>query len=175
MHVLPIYDYDAAVAETSLAIRGQETTAAETADHGADEADASPQVYDQVDMHPSSSLWYFDTASNPHVTGNRSYNVAFTEDTTNTRSIRGVTSRIALRIASVETVALVTEMDDEQTVMYVDDGFCIPGAAYGLFSLGLALEQGLGFACDQAARNFIISMEGRSVVAATTQDATWGF
>ncbi|KAG2763114.1 hypothetical protein PC129_g15465 [Phytophthora cactorum] len=65
--------------------------------------------------------WYFDTASNSYAIGDRAYFVSFTEETIRTRSIRGVSPRIASRIAGVGTVALVTEVDGEQSIMYVDD------------------------------------------------------
>lgn len=143
-----------------------------TDNHGAEDADASPKAYDQDDLHTSSGLWYFNTASNSHVTGNRSYYVDFTEDTTGMGSIRGVTPSIASRTAGIGAVNLVTDVDGEQTMMYVDV-FYIPGVEYGLISPGLAFQQGFEFAFDQAIRNFTISIKGKSVVGVTPQDATW--
>ncbi|POM75398.1 Multidrug resistance protein ABC Superfamily, partial [Phytophthora palmivora] len=49
----------------------------------------------------TSCWWYFDTASNSHVIGNRSYFVSFTEDSTDMQSVHGVTPNLASRIAVV--------------------------------------------------------------------------
>ncbi|OWZ09298.1 hypothetical protein PHMEG_00018022 [Phytophthora megakarya] len=74
-----------------------------------------------------------------------------------------------------EKLALVNEVDGEQVVMYIDDVFYVPDAEYGLFSPGLAHEQGFEFDYDQETRSFVISMEGRTVVVAKPHEATWGF
>jgi transposase InsO family protein len=122
-----------------------------------------------------SSWWYFDTASNSHVTGRRSHFVSFTEDTVTSRSVRGLSPSIISMIAGMGTVALVNEVDGEQVVMYIDDVFYVSEAEFGLFSPGLAHEQGFEFDYDQATRSFAISWEGRRVVVANPQDAAWGF
>ncbi|KAG3108630.1 hypothetical protein PI124_g17938 [Phytophthora idaei] len=59
----------------------------------------------------TSGWWFFDTAANVHVTGNRAYFYAFTEDTSQSQSVHGVTPTLASRIAGVGKVALVTEVD----------------------------------------------------------------
>ncbi|POM74419.1 Uncharacterized protein PHPALM_8621 [Phytophthora palmivora] len=120
----------------------------------------------------SDSWWYFDTASNSHVSGRRSYFVSFTEDTSNVRSVRGISPSIASRIAGVGTVALLNEVDGEPVVTFIDDAFYVPEAEYGLFSPGLAFEQGFKFDYDQATRNVTISREGRRVVVTGPTEAT---
>ncbi|GMF23949.1 unnamed protein product [Phytophthora fragariaefolia] len=164
-----------AIEPSDVQIEQEEDVEEPVSDHGADDVEISLEGSDQEAEGSSINWWYFDTASNAHVTGNRSLFVSFTEDTTNLRSIRGVTPTIASRIEGVGTVALVTEVKAEQVVIYVDDVFYTPGAEFGLFSPGLAYEQGFEFDFDNATRNFTISMEGRIVVVATPQEATWWF
>ncbi|KAE9310895.1 hypothetical protein PR003_g20157 [Phytophthora rubi] len=144
-------------------------------DQVAEVAELHQEVDDQEDAAVSSSWWYFDTASNSHVTGLRSHFVSFTEDTEAARTVRGLSPSIISRIAGIGTVALVNEVDGEEVVMYVDNVFYVPDAEFGLFSPGLAHEQGFEFDYDQATRSFLISWEGRRVVVATPQEATWGF
>nr|KAE8935401.1 hypothetical protein PF009_g14653 [Phytophthora fragariae] len=129
----------------------------------------------ELAIDTSSGWWYFDTAVNIHVTGNRSYYVAFTEDTSQSESIHGVTPALASRIAGVGTVALVTEIDGLQVSVVLDDVFYVPGAEHGLLSPGLAAEQGFQFDYDRDTMNFRVMDEGRTVIVATPQEATWGF
>uniref|UniRef100_H3GV56 Integrase catalytic domain-containing protein n=1 Tax=Phytophthora ramorum TaxID=164328 RepID=H3GV56_PHYRM len=109
------------------------------------------------------------------VIGDRAYYVSFTEDTTEIQSVHGITPNLASRITGVGTVAIVTEVDGEQTVVYIDDVFYIPRAEFELFSPGLARDQGFEFAVDPATMNFHISIEGRTVIVATQHDAMWCF
>ncbi|GMF47680.1 unnamed protein product [Phytophthora fragariaefolia] len=62
-------------------------------------------------MEAGRSWWYFDTASNSHVTGARSQFITFTENTASARNIRGLSPSIISRIAGVGTVALVNEVN----------------------------------------------------------------
>ncbi|GMF18510.1 unnamed protein product [Phytophthora fragariaefolia] len=126
-------------------------------------------------MDADCSWWYFDTASSSHVTGARSHFITFTENTANARNVRGLSSSIISRIAGMATVALVNEVNGEDVTMYIDDVFYVPDAEYGLFSPGLAYEQGFEFDFNQATRSFVISWEGRRVVVAKLHEATWGF
>ncbi|KAE9045518.1 hypothetical protein PR002_g2177 [Phytophthora rubi] len=144
-------------------------------DQEAEVAELHQEVDDQEDATASSSWWYFDTASNSHVTGLRSHFVSFTQDTEAARTVRGLSPSIISRIVGIGTVALVNEVDGEEVVMYVDNVFYVPDAEFELFSPGLADEQGFEFDYDQATRSFLISWEGRRVVVATPQGATWGF
>ncbi|KAE9240870.1 hypothetical protein PF004_g7321 [Phytophthora fragariae] len=144
-------------------------------DQEAEVAELHQEVDDQEDATASSSWWYFDTASNSHVTGLRSHFVSFTEDTEAARTVRGLSPSIISRIVGIGTVALVNEVDGEEVVMYVDNVFYVPDAEFELFSPGLAHEQGFEFDYDQATRSFLISWEGRRVLVATPQEATWGF
>ncbi|GMF44617.1 unnamed protein product [Phytophthora fragariaefolia] len=144
-------------------------------DHNGISVEALPDDNDHVVMESSSGWWYFDTASNSHVTGNFSDFVSFTADTTGLRSVRGVTPSIASRIAGVRTVALTTEIDGEQVEMCIDDVFFIPGAEYGLFTPGLAYAQGFDFTYDIATRNFTVMRERRIVAVVVPYEATWGF
>ncbi|KAK1928516.1 hypothetical protein P3T76_015985 [Phytophthora citrophthora] len=70
---------------------------------------------------------------------------------------------------------MTTEVNGEQTVMYLEDIFYIPGAEFGLFSPGLAHEQGFDFTFDHDTQDFTILWEGRAVALAKPQEATWGF
>jgi len=101
--------------------------------------------------------------------------VSFTEDSTEMRSVHGITPNLASRIAGVGTVAIVTDEEGVQTVVYIDDVFYIPGAELGLFSPGFARDQGFDFTVDPATMNFHVSIEGRTVMVAMQHDATWGF
>ncbi|KAG3035872.1 hypothetical protein PC120_g594 [Phytophthora cactorum] len=130
---------------------------------------------DRAVADESGAWWYFDTASNSHVTGNISDFVSFSEKPTNLQNIRGVAPNIASRIAGTGTVALVTEVEGEQVKIFVDNVLYIPGAEYGLFSPGLAYEQGFDFDFNSTTRNFSVLRERRVVVVATLQEATWGF
>ncbi|KAE9303368.1 hypothetical protein PR003_g22023, partial [Phytophthora rubi] len=163
---LEVNNGDTGAGEADEFLVGDEQAAAEA------ELSAEEEPRAAVD---AGSWWYFDTASNSHVTGNRSDFVTFTEDTTALRSIRGVSPSIASRIAGVGAVQFVTEVDGEEVVTRVDDVFYVPGAEFGLFSPGLAHEQGFEFEFDSVTRNFTISWEGRPVVVATPADSTWGF
>ncbi|KAK1928507.1 Retrovirus-related Pol polyprotein from transposon TNT 1-94 [Phytophthora citrophthora] len=148
----------------------------EVNDHGAGVDESLLEISDQEPAEDNfSGWWYFDTASNSHVVGDRSYFVSFTEDTSRLRSIRGIIPTIAARIAGVGTVEMTTEVNGEQTVMYLEDVFYIPGAEFGLFSPGLAHEQGFDFTFDHDTQDFTILWEGRAVALAKPQEATWGF
>ncbi|KAG3062128.1 hypothetical protein PI124_g22719 [Phytophthora idaei] len=116
--------------------------------------------------------WFFDTASDIHVTGNRSYYVAFTEDTSESQSVHGVTPAMASRIAGVGTVAVVTKVDGERREFYLDDVFYVPGAEQGLFSPGLAAEQGLDFEYERETMNFRVMHEGRTMFVAAPYEST---
>ncbi|KAG3084385.1 hypothetical protein PI124_g18672 [Phytophthora idaei] len=126
-------------------------------------------------VNTNSGWWYFDTAANIHLTGNQSYYVAFTEDTSQSQSVHGVTTTLASRIAGVGTVAIVSEVDGEPVVVYLNDVFCVPGAEHGLLSPGPAAEQGFDFYYDRETMNFRVMDERRTVIVATTQESTWGF
>ncbi|KAJ8552225.1 hypothetical protein ON010_g10321 [Phytophthora cinnamomi] len=82
---------------------------------------------------------------------------------------------IVVRIAGLGTITLVNEVDDDQVAMYVDDGFYVPDAEYGLFSPGFSYEQGVKFDYDSPTRNFIISGEATRVAVTTPQKSTWDF
>ncbi|KAK1930491.1 hypothetical protein P3T76_014162 [Phytophthora citrophthora] len=98
----------------------------EVNDHGAGVDESLLEISDQEPAEDNfSGWWYFDTASNSHVVGDRSYFVSFTEDTSQRRSIRGITPTIAARIAGVGTVEMTTEVNGEQTVMNLEDIFYI--------------------------------------------------
>ncbi|KAL4117325.1 hypothetical protein PRIC2_011317 [Phytophthora ramorum] len=124
---------------------------------------------------PQDDLWYFDTASNSHVIGDRSYYVSFMEDSTEMQSVHDITPNLATRIAGVGTVAMVTEMDGEQTLLYIDDVFYIRGAEFGSFSPVFTRDKRFDFDIDPATMNFHVSIEERTVIVATQHDATWGF
>ncbi|OWZ06828.1 LOW QUALITY PROTEIN: Multidrug resistance protein ABC transporter [Phytophthora megakarya] len=160
----------------------------EVNDHGAGVDERLLEISDQEPAENNSSgWWYFDTASwlemqcqnttnrVVNVVGDRSYFVSFIEDTSQLCSIRGITPTIAARIAGVGTVAMITEVNGEQTVMYLEDVFYIPGAEFGLFSPGLAHEQGFDFTFDHDTQDVTILWEGRAVALAKPQEATWGF
>ncbi|GMF24183.1 unnamed protein product [Phytophthora fragariaefolia] len=123
-------------------------------------------------MEAGCSWWYFETASNSHVTGARSHFITFTENTTNARNVRGLSPSIISRIPGR---ALVNEVNGEDVTMYIDNLFYVPDAEYGLFSPGMAYGQGFEFDFNQASRSFVISWEGRRVVVAKLHEATWGF
>lgn len=72
-------------------------------------------------------------------------------------------------------MALVTEVDGTQMVVYIDDVLYVPGADSGLFSPGLACEQGFELDLDRATQSFHVLLDGQLVAIATPQDATWGF
>jgi hypothetical protein len=156
---MPIEILDAGVEEND---RGE--------DHGDDEASD-----EAVPSEIAGGWWYFDTASNTHLTGNRDDYCAFTEDTTESLSVYGVTPALASRIAGVGTVALMTEVDGEQVELQLDDVFYVPGAAAGLLSPDLAMEQGFEFDYDRGTKDFRLEHEGRTVAVALPHDATWGF
>lgn len=59
--------------------------------------------------------------------------------------------------------------------MYIDDDFYVPDAEFGLFSPGLAHEKGFDIDYDQATQSFMIYWEGRRVVVANQEEATWVF
>ncbi|KAK1928517.1 hypothetical protein P3T76_015986 [Phytophthora citrophthora] len=60
----------------------------EVNDHGAGVDESLLEISDQEPAEDNfSGWWYFDTASNSHVVGDRSYFVSFTEDTSRLRSI----------------------------------------------------------------------------------------
>lgn len=144
-------------------------------DQGVEAAVERLEADDDDDADTNSTWWYFDTASNSHVTGRRADFVSFTKDTSDMRSFRGLSPDMVSRIAGVGTVGLANKVDGEEVIIYVDDLFYVPDAEYGLFSLGLAHEQGFEYDYGSATRNFIVSREGVRVVTATPQEATWGF
>lgn len=122
-----------------------------------------------------SDWWYFDTAANAHVFGNRAYYVEFTEDSSLTQNVHGVTPALASRIAGVGAVALATEVNGERLVVHLQDVFYVPGAEYGLLLPGLAAEQGFDFEYDRQTRTFLVKKEGKTVIVATRNEATWEF
>ncbi|KAE9276483.1 hypothetical protein PR003_g29050, partial [Phytophthora rubi] len=122
-----------------------------------------------------SSWWYFDTAANVHVTGNPLDYVTFTPDSHESQHVQGVTPALASRIAGVGTVELITNVDGEQAVVYLNDVFFVPGATHGLLSIGLAAEQGFDFDYYPQVQSFRVREDGRTVIVATPHDATWGF
>ncbi|GMF42036.1 unnamed protein product [Phytophthora fragariaefolia] len=119
--------------------------------------------------------WWFGSAANAYVTGNLPDFVAFTEDISHSQSVHGVAPALASRIAGVGIVALVTEVDGERGVVSLNDVVYVPGAEHGLFSPGLAAEQGFGFNFDHNTQNFRIEHEGRTVIEASPYEATRGF
>jgi hypothetical protein len=176
----PVGDRGGEDADASLEVNNGDTSAGEAealfVDDEQSDEDGEPSAEEEPQAaEDPGSWWYFNTASNSHVMGNRLDFVTFPEDTTALRSIRGVSPGIAFRIAGVRTFQFVTEVDGEEVVMRVDDVFYVPGAEFGLFSPGLAYEQGFEFGFDSATRSFTVLWEGRPVVVATPTDATWGF
>jgi transposase InsO family protein len=57
----------------------------------------------------------------------------------------------------------------------LSDVFYVPGAEYGLFSPGLAAEQGLEFDYQNDTMNFLVSDLDHTVIVARPHDATWRF
>jgi len=155
-------------AGVELEIRGPEHEDARQ--EGAQEV-SSAGTDDAVDTN---GWWFFDTAANAHVTGNLLDFVAFTEDTSHSQSVHGVAPALASRIAGAGT-ELVTEVDGERVVVHLNDVVYVPGAEHGLFSPGLAAEQGFNFTFDHDTLNFRIEYEGRTVIVASPYEATWGF
>ncbi|KAE9215240.1 hypothetical protein PF002_g17430 [Phytophthora fragariae] len=133
------------------------------------------QDHDEGEVNTSSGWWYFDTAANVHVTGNPWYYVTFTPDPSQSQHIQGVTAALASRIAGVGTVAVITMVDGQQATVTLNDVFYVPGATNGLFSIGLAAEQGFDFDYDRQTEDFRVQDEGRTVIVASPHEATWGF
>ncbi|KAK1946165.1 Retrovirus-related Pol polyprotein from transposon TNT 1-94 [Phytophthora citrophthora] len=123
----------------------------------------------------TSGWWFFDTAANAHVTGNLPDFVEFTEDTSQSQSVHGVASALVSRIAGVGTVALSTDVNGELVEVRLNDVVYVPGAEFGLFSPGLAAEQGFAFDFDRNTLSFRVLQEGRTVIVASQYEATWGF
>ncbi|KAE9167269.1 hypothetical protein PF004_g28877 [Phytophthora fragariae] len=133
------------------------------------------QDHDEGEVNTSSGRWYFDTAANVHVTGNPWYYVTFTPDPSQSQHIQSVTAALASRIAGVGTVALITMVDGQQATVTLNDVFYVPGATHGLFSIGLAAEQGFDFDYDRQTEDFRVQDQGRTVIVASPHEATWGF
>ena len=77
------------------------------------------------------------------------------------------------RIAGVVTVAVVTEVEGEQVVLYIDDVYYVPGAEFGLFSTGFARDQGFDVSLEAATMSFIVSHARRRVIIVQQLDSTW--
>ncbi|KAE9338316.1 hypothetical protein PR003_g11563 [Phytophthora rubi] len=133
------------------------------------------QDHDEGEVNTSSGWWYFDTAANVHMTGNPWYYVTYTPDPSQSQHIQGVTAALASRIAGVGTVALITMVDGQQATVTLNDVFYVPRATHGLFSIGLAAEQGFDFDYDRQTEDFRVQDEGRTVIVASPLEATWGF
>ena len=116
-----------------------------------------------------------DTASTSHTIKERSFFVTFTEDMTNMQSVHGVTPDLVSRIAGVGTVAVVTKVEDEQVVLYIDDVYYVPGAEFGLFSPEFARNQGFDVCSGAATMSFIVSHDIWRVIIAKQHDSTGGF
>lgn len=90
------------------------------------------------------------------------------------RSVRGVTPRIASRIAGVGAIALITVVNGEQAIIYVDDVFYVPGAEFCFFT-GACVRASFRVRF-RASNKELHNLDGReTVVEASPQDATWGF
>ncbi|ETN20473.1 hypothetical protein PPTG_03470 [Phytophthora nicotianae INRA-310] len=120
----------------------------------ADSVEAHLEDSDQEAGRSNGGWRYLNTASNWHVTGNFAEFVSYTADSEQLQHIRGVTSTIASRIAGMGTVAFTTEVNAEQIVSYLNGVLYILDAEYGLFSPGLAFEQGYTLELDNETRNF---------------------
>ena len=75
-----------------------------------DDTEDIPDVSHKNDVDENKTTWYFDTASNLHVTGNRAHFLTFSEVDTSLHSIRGVSSNFVSRVSGTGTVGLFTEV-----------------------------------------------------------------
>lgn len=65
------------------------------------------------------------------------------QKTAEIQSAHSITPSLAPRIAVVRIVAIVTGVDGEQTVVYIDDVFCILGAEFACCRLDLHVSDDL--------------------------------
>ena len=75
-----------------------------------DDKEDQSDVSHKNDVDENKTTWYFDTASNLHVTGNRAHFSTFSEVDTSLHSLRGVASNLVSRISGMSTVELVNEV-----------------------------------------------------------------
>ena len=60
-------------------------------------------------------------------------------------------------------------------MLYINHVYYVPGAEYGLFSLGFARDQGFDVSLEAATMPIIISHDRRRVIISKQHDSTWGF
>ena len=131
-----------------------ETHGVEVHEVSTDAEDASTISHkDEVDE--SKTMWYFDTASNSHVTANRAHFLTFSKVDTQLPSIRGVEPNIVSRIAGKGTVGFVTEVAGK-TLAFFRQCLVYPRRRSGLFYPGLTVCQGFSFKFDETSQVFSV-------------------
>ncbi|CEG35951.1 uncharacterized protein PHALS_00274 [Plasmopara halstedii] len=104
-----------------------------------------------------SSWWCFDTCSNMHLTGDRSFFVHLEEIRPKSigANVVGVAATTLTSASDIGRVKIITHVGDANAEFILDDELHVEGASHGLFSMHLTItKQKFDIAYDRAASTF---------------------
>ncbi|DBA02669.1 TPA: hypothetical protein N0F65_010494 [Lagenidium giganteum] len=92
---------------------------------------------------PRTSTWRcFDTGSNVHLVGDKELFVLVEEidqESLGAR-IQGAAASMLAQASGIGTVKIVTQVDDQEFDLFIDDVLYVEGASHGLFSMKLGMD-----------------------------------
>lgn len=138
-------------------------------------ADEVPSEIKGMSASFGSSWWCFDTGSNVHIIGEPDTFVHLEEITSENLSVdvTGVAQSMVVQASGIVTVKIVSIVGGEEVELFIDGVLYVPGATHGLFSMGLALEQGFEVDYDRVTRVYSVYKDDKKVISAHPSQAIW--
>ncbi|DAZ98566.1 TPA: hypothetical protein N0F65_005750, partial [Lagenidium giganteum] len=109
--------------------------------------------------------------------GNREKCITFNEihETGQGNCIQGVVPSIGAQVTGVGSILLSSKVNGKEQCIILDDVLFVPGAAYGFFSPGQALAQGINFEMNNETNVFRVTCHGKDVFDAKQYHRVCGF
>ncbi|OWZ18824.1 hypothetical protein PHMEG_0007031 [Phytophthora megakarya] len=123
------------------------------------------------------SWWCFASGSNAHIVGDPKVfeHLEEIQPEELTAGVQGVAESMATKAAGIGTVKIVSIIGESEVELFIDGVLNVPGATHGLFSKGLALEQGFAVDYDRNTREYSIFKGNQRVITAFPSQGIWIF
>lgn len=89
--------------------------------------------------------------------------------------VKGVAHSMVTHATGIGTVKILSQIGGTEVELFIDGVLYVPGATHGLFSMDLALEQGLEVDYDQITRVYNVHKDDQHVIEAHPAQAIWIF
>ena len=135
------------------------------------------EVVKQVSTDFDSSRWYFDTGTNAHITACKAYftTLQSMDDCDWNPQISGFADGIGAKAEGFGTIMLAVMIDEQMTLVLVENVLHVPSAGCNLFSPGLALDQGFQLSWEPNTIMFGMTKDSMEVIRTTHELHLWTF